>query len=74
MSGDSTEIITDLIAAASPVVTQAAGRGEQVGHLLLALGAGRYSAEAGPAYAAQTLREFAEMVERGQVQDPFRGA
>ncbi len=74
MADDSTQTIQDFITAVTPVVAEATGRGERVGHLLMVLGAGRYCAEAGAAETAKTLREFAEMVERGQVQDPFQGA
>jgi hypothetical protein len=74
MARDSSETVRELIAALTPAVTQAAARGEQVGHLLIVLGAGRFCAEAGRDDAAEALREFAAMVERGQVQDPFAGA
>jgi hypothetical protein len=73
MARDSSDIIQELIAALSPAVAKAAHGGDRVGHLLLVLGAGRFCAEAGPADAAEALREFATMVERGQVQDPFTG-
>jgi hypothetical protein len=73
MARDSGEVIQELIAALSPLVAKAAGEGERVGHLLLVLGAGRFCAEAGRDDAAEALREFATMVERGQVQDPFTG-
>jgi hypothetical protein len=73
MTPDSSQTMRELIALLSPLVAQAARRGERVGHLLLVLGAGRFGAESGLADAAETLREFAAMVERGQVQDPFAG-
>ncbi len=69
---EQTDVIRELITTTAPLVIQAARAGERVGHLLLVLGAGRFSAEAGPMEAAATLREFADMVERGEVQDPFR--
>lgn len=72
MSHQTSDTVRDFIAALAPLVAQAAQSGEKVGHLLLVMGAGRYCAEAGPLEAATTLREFADMVERGEVQDPFR--
>lgn len=73
MALDSSETIREFIAALGPLVARATARGERVGHLLLVLGAGRFCSEAGQAETAETLREFATMVERGQVQDPFAG-
>ena len=60
-----------LLAATAPVVAELSASGQRVGHLLLALGAGRFCAEAGPQEAAATLREFAVLVEKGQVADHF---